>query len=312
MKEDKIKQIFTDPRAVLLTAVACSLLWGSAYPCIKIGYRLFQIEEGGAASKILFAGIRFTLAGLMTLGAGQAAGGRLWGLRKNSLVSVGLLGLVQTTLQYVFFYIGLSNTTGVKGSVLNATGTFLAVLLAHFFCKGERMNGQKAIGCAVGFAGIIIINLGGGMDAAFRLTGEGFMILAAFSFAVGSLISKKAAQGNDSVMVTGYQLAAGGVLLLGAGLVGGGELPVIQWSGVLLLLYLAFLSAAAFSLWTILLKYNQVAKVTVYNFLVPVFGVLLSALFLGENILRWQNAAALLLVCAGIYFVNRPRPEGTA
>ena len=50
---------------------------------------------------------------------------------------------------------------------------------------------------------------------------------------------------------------------------------------------------------------------TIYNFLVPVFGVLLSALFLGENILRWQNAAALLLVCAGIYFVNRPRPEET-
>ncbi|MNP60016.1 EamA-like transporter family protein [compost metagenome] len=54
-----------------------------------------------------------------------------------------------------------------------------------------------------------------------------------------------------------------------------------------------------------LLKYNKVGKVSVYNFLIPVFGALLSAVFLGESIMELKNLVALLFVSIGIYFVNR-------
>lgn len=76
---------------------------------------------------------------------------------------------------------------------------------------------------------------------------------------------------------------------------------------VLLLLYMALLSTAAFSIWALLLKYNPVGKVAVFGFTIPVFGVALSAVFLGEDIWKIQNLAALILVSAGIIFVNREK-----
>ncbi|MDZ4357576.1 MAG: EamA family transporter, partial [Variovorax sp.] len=71
-----------------------------------------------------------------------------------------------------------------------------------------------------------------------------------------------------------------------------------------LLFYMAVLSAVAFALWAALLQHNRVGGVAVFNFLIPVFGALLSALFLGEDILAWRNAVALLLVCGGIWLVT--------
>ena len=72
-----------------------------------------------------------------------------------------------------------------------------------------------------------------------------------------------------------------------------------------LLVYLVILSSAAFSLWTTLLKYNRVSMITVFNFMVPIFGTLLSALFLNESFLEWKNALALVLVCVGIWLVTK-------
>ena len=85
----------------------------------------------------------------------------------------------------------------------------------------------------------------------------------------------------------------------------GGSLGPFTPSSMALLLYMAFLSAVAFSLWAVLLKYNSVGQVAIYNCLTPIFGAFLSAIFLGENILELKNIAALILVCLGIYIVNR-------
>lgn len=155
-----------------------------------------------------------------------------------------LLGLVQTALQYLFFYIGLANTTGVKSSILNATGSFFGVLLAHFFCKGDRMTKQKALGCLLGFSGCVLVSLSSGEGlAGFSFLGEGFVIFAALSFGVGFVISKRATALSDAATVTGWQLSIGGAVLLLAGLLFGGNLTVTGWQAVLLLAYLAALSA---------------------------------------------------------------------
>lgn len=71
-----------------------------------------------------------------------------------------------------------------------------------------------------------------------------------------------------------------------------------------MLCYLVLLSSVAFSLWSQLLKYNKVGTIAIYNFLIPVAGTLLSALFLHENIFEWRYAIALVLVCCGIFLVN--------
>ena len=115
----------------------------------------------------------------------------------------------------------------------------------------------------------------------------------------------KRQQRIDSVVLTGYQLAIGGAALLVVGFAMGGSLGSPTPAALALLGYLVVLSSAAFSLWTTLLKYNRVSMVAVFNFMVPVFGTLLSALFLNESFLEWKNGLALLLVCGGIWLVTR-------
>ena len=304
---EKTASLFQKNWVILLTATLCCLLWGSAYPCIKIGYELFAIAETDIFGKLLFAGCRFALAGALVLLPVSVRQKRLVRPARGHWGGVLLLGLLQTALQYFFFYIGMAHTTGVKGAILNAFGTFIAVILAHFFYQNDRMTWAKGIGCAVGLGGVILVNLagGGGLDGGFSLLGEGFMLLAASAFAVSFLVSKAVSAQEEAAVVTGYNLLFGGVVLIAAGLLGGASFARVSWQGLLLLLYMALLSAVAFTLWTTLLKYNPVGKISVYNFLVPVFGVILSALFLGEAFWSWQNLVALCLVCAGIYIVNQ-------
>ncbi|MDR7150528.1 drug/metabolite transporter (DMT)-like permease [Hydrogenophaga palleronii] len=300
---------FSRPRNVVLVATLCCLLWGSAYPAIKGGYALLGIEREDTAAQLVFAGYRFVLAGLLLLALAHAMGRQVLALGVRQWGQVGLLGLAQTALQYVFFYVGLANTTGVKGSILNATGTFFSVLMAHWLYANDRLSRRKAIGCAIGFAGVMVVSLRGGqsLDAGFTLLGEGFIVIAAFVLSAASIYGKRLSQRIDPMVMTAWQLAMGGAVLLFAGHAGGGALGTFNAASGALLVYMAVLSAAAFALWATLLKHNRVGQVTVFNFLIPVFGALLSALFLGEAVLEWRNAAALVMVCGGIWLVTTER-----
>lgn len=299
----------TDRRTVFLLATFCCLLWGSSYPAIKGGYALFGIATDDTASKLVFAGWRFALAGVALLAFAAASGKRVGGWPARTLGQFALLGLVQTALQYWFFYIGLAHTTGVKSSIMNATGTFFSVLLAHWIYANDRLSYGKAIGCAVGFAGVMVVNLGAGLGGVlaldFTLLGEGFVVIAAAVLAAASIYGKRISQGVDPIVMTGWQLAIGGAALLALGYAWGGQLTRFTPASTALLAYMVLLSSLAISLWSLLLKHNRVSLVTAFNFMVPVFGALLSALFLHESIVEWRNAIALLLVCVGIWLVTR-------
>lgn len=287
-------------------AALCCLLWGSAYPAIKNGYLLFNIAASDIPSKLVFAGYRFAFAGLVLVVFAHFSGKQVWRLGARTWGQIGLLGLTQTSLQYVFFYIGLAYATGVKSSIMNATGTFFSVLLAHYIYKNDRLSFNKVLGCVVGFVGVMVVNFRpGALSFDFTLLGEGSVVMAAFVLSAASIYGKKISQRVDSVVLTGWQLALGGVALLVVGFATGGHLDHFTVKSTLLLVYMVALSSVAFSMWTILLKYNRVSMITVFNFMVPVFGTALSALFLDETFLEWKNAAALLLVCVGIWLVTK-------
>lgn len=298
--------VFTDRKVVFLLATLCCLLWGSAYPAIKNGYALFQIAGDDIPSKLVFAGYRFLFAGGVLLAVAAAGRKPVFALDRRSLGQVTLLGLAQTTLQYVFFYIGLAYATGVKSSIMNATGTFFSVLLAHFIFHNDRLSYNKVLGCVAGFLGVMVVNFQDSLlNLDFTLLGEGFVVIAAFVLSAASIYGKKISQRFDSVVLTGWQLGIGGVGLLVLGYAFGGHLGLPSAAALALLAYLVALSSVAFSLWTILLKHNRVSMVTVFNFMVPIFGTALSALFLDERFLEWKNGAALLLVCWGIWLVTK-------
>lgn len=299
-------EFFSSRSVVFSLAILCTLLWGSAYPAIKTGYLLLAIEPNDIASQMVFAGMRFLFAGIALLLLARLLGRSKLAMNFVKFRQLALLGATQTSLQYVFFYIGLAFTTGVKASIMNATGTFFSVILAHYIYKNDRLNHRKLLGCLVGFSGVFIVNFNQSLfDLDFSMAGEGSIVLAAFILAAASIYGKKISQTMDAMLMTAWQLSIGGCILLLLGFIFGGKVADFDANSMALLFYLAILSSAAFALWSVLLKYNRVGVITIFNFLVPIFGSMLSALFLNESIFEWKNLIALILVCSGIYLVTR-------
>ena len=306
------ERFFSRKAMVFFFALICTLLWGSAFPCIKRGYEVFHIQDGEMGSQMLFAGVRFLIAGVATILISLGTEKKEYKKQvfgKWPLSGIFLVAFVQTFLQYVFYYVGMAHVTGVKGAILNGSMAFFCVVIACIFYKGkERLTHDKLVGCLLGMAGVVIVNLGKGeLGSSFSLLGEGFMLLSAIVAALGSLANKEVSRHMGPITLCGWQLTVGSFMLIVFGIVTGGKLSIEEagTSGVILLLYLAFISCVAFGLWTVLLKYNPMGRVTIYNFLIPVFGTIMSTLFLGDEIGNRYTLLALPLVCGGIYLVNR-------
>ena len=121
-------------------------------------------------------------------------------------------------------------------------------------------------------------------------------------------ISKKiSTDGRSAILISSWQLISGGSGLIICGIISGGNLSVYAFRGWLVLLYLAAMAGIAFMIWTELLRKNPVSRVAVFNLLIPVFGTIWSGIFLKEDILRLSNLAALVLVCSGIFLVNKSK-----
>ena len=300
------KTVFMQKIAVVIfLATICDLLWGSAFPFIKLGYQVFKIPSNDTATQILFAGIRFTIAGLLVILFMSIVKRKF--LRPKSIASVKricVLSCFQTILQYVLFYIGLAHTNGVKGSIIEASNVFIAIFVASIIFRQEKLTSEKLLGSLVGFAGVVIINLNG-LTLDLNI-GDICVFLSTFAYAMSSVLLKRYSVEDDSVMLSGYQFLVGGLFMTFAGFVAGGRLTVFSVNGGILLLYLAFISAMAYSLWATLLTYNPISKVAVMGFLNPVFGVILSAIILKEgNVVNFRSIFALVLVCIGIFIVYR-------
>ena len=292
------------PAVVCALSLLCCALWGSAFPCIKLGYEWLNIE--GTGSQILFAGYRFFLSGIFTFIIGCVVEKRILTMKRSSVWHIFRQGILQTTVQYVCFYIGLAYTTGTKGSIINASQGFVAIIAAHFMLKNEKMNVQKTLGCILGFAGVVAVNLApGAWGSGFSLKGEGMVLLCTVVYGISMVLLKMIADEESSMTITAYQTLMGGALLILIGFAMGGRVEGFTLQSVLLLIYMALLSTTAFSIWTILMKYNPVGKVAVYTFTIPVFAAALSGLILGEDVFEVKNLIALVLVSAGIIIVNR-------
>lgn len=293
-----------NPIVICVLALLCCALWGSAFPCIKIGYEWMEIE--GTGSQILFAGYRFFLSGVLTFALGCLLERRILRMKRENFGVIFRQGILQTTIQYVCFYIGLAHTTGAKGSIINASNAFVSIVAAHYMIRSERMTWKKGLGCILGLAGVVLVNLEpGGFGGGFRFLGEGMVLLCTIAYGVSTVLLKMISDRESPMTITAYQTLIGSVLLIATGWCLHGEVSVNTWKSSALLFYMALLSTVAFSLWTLLLKYNPVGKVAVYGFTIPIFGVLLSGILLGETIFSVKYVAALIFVSGGVILVNR-------
>ena len=296
--------IFQRPLWVTLFALTAAISWGWAYPLIKLGFTEFGITQAMSGSKMLFAGIRFAMSGAILLLIAAFTKRNFHVSKPANWGYMLLFALLNTTLHYSFFYIGLSHSDGARAAILNSLSVFLVVLLACLFFKSDRLTPKKILGCAVGITGILILNVGKGGGGQFTLLGDGMIVLNALCSAFASLLTRGLSRRVDVFVGTGYSLFFGGVLLIIPSLLMQGTLPHITIYGLIILALLIAISALGFALYNKLISCNPIGKIAIFNSLIPVVGALTSCLCLGEPFYT-KYLVACLLAMSGIYIINR-------
>lgn len=301
-----MERIFKDKRYKPILAFLCALGWSLAYPLIKLGYHEFQISSHDLGGKILFAGIRFFFAGAFVILFCNIVGIRLNMVRRKDITWLMLLAVVNTTLHYMFAYVGLSFNSSARSTILDSMGGFFLIILSILVFSDDNISMRKIMGCILGITGIIAINIqpGAGFFEDVTFMGDGMILINACFAALGGILTRIVSRKMNMMPATGISMLVGGALLLMIGGIVGSDSDVrCSLKGFIILIILIAISAVCFAVYNELLAYHPISKVAIYNALIPVLGVIFASFLLGEE-LKWQYFLAVLLVAAGILLVN--------
>lgn len=279
-------------------ALLVMALWGSLFPCVKIGYKAFDIDPNSVADILMFAAMRFTLCGAAITAACFFMRKKLPAPPVKELGNILWIGLFAVALHYALSYIGLSITESSKTALLKQAGALIYVCFAFLFIKEETFSIFKILGAIVGFFGIVALNLS---SAGFSFgIGDVLILGASVCIVVSNIISRRSVQNVSALWLTGISQLFGGGLLLVLALAMGCKLPRFTTDGALIFTYICIASIASYSLWYYTLRTNTLSHMFIIKFAEPVFACIFGAILLGENILRPQYLAAFILICAGI------------
>jgi len=291
-----------------LIAIFCNILWGTAFPVLKIVYPIMNIAGDDIAQNIVFISFRFFMAAILLLFYALLTKLPLLKITKKDISMLIVLGLSSTTFQYFFFNIGVANTNGIKASILGQVGIFFSVIISHFIYKNDKVTPAKVFGLIFGFIGLVVVNLGKNTDGllSFSLFSEGFMIIAGIVGAIAMILAKKIGSHLHPIIMTAWQMLFGSILLFFVGLGLGGRPSELVFTpiSVMLLFYLALLSAVAFGLWYYILQFRKIGEISLFKFIVPITGSILTAIFVPNEELLLIHVIGLTFVCLGIVIVN--------
>ena len=294
--------IFSNRVTVVLLAVIVSILWGTLFPMIKIGYKVFDIDNTETASILLFAGVRFLISGLILVAADSKRNRKFELPNIDKLKSVCIVSLLTVVIHYALTYTGLSLADSSKSSVLKQIAFLIVPCIAFLFRKDDKFSFYKVFAAILGFSSVIIINLDG-MNLVFGI-GEILIILASFSSMFGQMASKNIYDKYKPTYIVAYSQLLGGVILVISGLIFGGSVGKISLQSIAVLGYICFASITANLLWNTLIKYNDMSKLAVLKSMDPLFASLFSAILLGENILKPTYLIATVLIILAIAASN--------
>ena len=301
-----MEELFRNSRYKPIMATFCAFGWSLAYPLIKIGYQEFQITSADLGGKILFAGIRFLFAGMLVFGFCCFRKKKLELKNKNDFLWLILLPMVNVTIHYMFAYIGLGYNASSRSTILDSMGGFFLIILSTIIFSDDKISLSKLLGCVLGIVGIVAINIQPGVDFFENITfrGDGMILLNACCAAIGGVITRIASKKMNMMRATGQSMMFGGAFLLAIGMmIGTNSLWRVNMKGIIVLIALIMISAVCFAIYNELLAYHPISKIAIYNALIPVLGVIFSALLLKEE-LKWQYFISVTMVACGIFFVN--------
>jgi drug/metabolite transporter (DMT)-like permease len=289
---------------VLPPVLLCALLWGSAFPGIKAVYGIWD-RQGIAASATAcwwFAGVRFTIAGLLLLIVAKRPWAEFRATPKRALLT---FAATQTFGQYVLFYLAISVASGSLAGLLSSLGSFWWMILGPLVGGLAWPRRSQWLAIAVGGAGVALAAASPGAGSGNPWLGT---LLLLGSTGLGTLGLVQFAKLKETIgarAATGFSLLSGGLALL---LSGASEFPraaqLMPPSAIGLTLWLAFVSAAAFSLWNHLSTRHPMPLLAGYRFLIPLAATLESMLFLGERP-GWGFVAGGVLVLGSLIASQR-------
>lgn len=264
------------------------------YPLIKAGLAFSPPQR--------FAGMRTILGGLALLLVLAIQRKPIWPQARLARWILPL-GLLATTLTFGTMFASPAYTGVGIASVLGNIQPLLIVVLAALFL-GERINLNETLGLALGLAGVIVLALPAWRETTgSSLFGIALALGSSAGAAVASVTMKRLRAGGDLMALTGWQLVVGGLVLLGWS-AASEPWAGISWTGTFvgLLLFLALFGTALSTwLWFWVLERGEASRLSLYLFLVPVFGLFTAVLTLGERLsgVQMGGVALLLLAVAG-------------
>lgn len=288
----------------ILATIFAMVLWGSAIPTIKTTYMELNIGRSDTGSQILIAGIRFFLAGLLGLVYYKKFSKEKSEKESISLKYIVILSLIQTSIQYMIYYIALSNTQGVKASIIQASNSFIVVILSFFLLPNEKIHPNTILAIILGTLGIVVVNGGfSNMGSEFNPLGEGLILISTTFNALSSIYVRKYGQNQDQFFATAAQFILGSIPLIIIGLIMNDKTLAFTPKSVILLAYGAFISATAYVIWNQVLKIYSANEMGMYKLFIPIFGSVFSVIFLGENF-TLNLIIGLILVMLGSVILN--------
>lgn len=282
----------------ILLSLLVMALWGSLFPCVKIGYAAFNINANSVADILMFAAMRFAFCGALVCIFCLFRRKTMSVPPVKSALNIVWVGIFAVALHYACTYIGLSMTESFKTALLKQAGALIYICFSFLFFKDEKFSIFKIVGAIIGFCGIMAINLSS--DSISFSLGDILILCASICTVVSNIISRRSAQSISPLWITGISQLFGGLILFIVSLLLGGVLPQFTVVGILVFAYICAASITAYTLWYHILKTNELSKLFIIKFAEPLFACVFGTILLGEDIFRLQYLAAFLLISAGI------------
>lgn len=285
--------------SVFLALVAC-LLWSSAFVGIKIGLQY--------SPPIQFAGIRFIISGLLILPFVKNIRGN-WQKTLRNWKIVLRISLFQTIILYTLFYLGMDRVPASIGAMIVGAGPLFVALMAHFMTGKDPLTPRKIIALIIGFSGIVLIALSKEQGEARHLRvviGIILLLVGNSAGSLGNILVSRNRSGIAPVFLTAVQILFGGLIILLISFffeeVSFAAKPLNYY---LSLAWLSFLSAAAFTLWFVVLSRPEVkvSDINVWKFIIPVIGAVLSWVIMKGEEPQWQTLLGMLLIASSILVI---------
>lgn len=300
-QRNKKYQVRKRDNTIIWAIIAC-LLWSTAYSTIKIG---LQYD-----SPLHFAGLRFLISGLLILPF-TVRFSVYFALLKEHWKLVFWVTLLQTIMNYILFYLGLDLVPGALGAVIVGSQPLVTAIVASIMDKSEKLTRRKIVTIICGISGVILISAGRQafkLGSAIELLGVIMIFAANIAVATSNVLISLRSKGINPLVLSSSTLLIGGFIIYLLSLafedIPECTKPAEYW---IVLVWLGFMAAAAFSIWFRLLQrpHVKVSDLNLWKFIIPVVGAILSWLLVpGENP-EWLTVIGMIIISISLIMFHK-------